>query len=150
MIMWNRYYTHGIWEADAGDGSGSGGSGDDSGGSGDTSIASDTGKAPEGDSGASGTLLSDDTKASDDSGVGSTSDSYHSGLWDANGTIDKDKFDSLPDHLKGSKELFAKYDTVDALLGGMQNLANLAGKKGLQPLPEGAPDAAQSPPRQPR
>jgi hypothetical protein len=64
---------------------------------------------------------------------------FFADLYGADGKINKAAFDRLPDHLKGHKDTFAKYDTVEALLGGMGNLANLAGKKGLEPLPAGAP-----------
>ena len=60
-------------------------------------------------------------------------------MYGADGKIDAKKFDALPDHLKAHKDTFAKYQTVEALLGGMGNLANLAGKKGLEPLPKDAP-----------
>src|SRR5512136_51210 len=69
---------------------------------------------------------------------------YFVGLYDASGKIDKTKFDALPSHLKPYKETFAKYDSVEALLTGMGNLAQLAGKKGLQPLPADAPDKAKA------
>lgn len=65
---------------------------------------------------------------------------FFDGLYDTNGTINKDALDRLPDYLKGSKELFSKYNTIEALMHGMSNLGKLAGKKGLEPLPEGAPE----------
>ena len=61
------------------------------------------------------------------------------GLYDATGKVNPAKFDALPAHLKAHKDTFAKYQTVEALLGGMGNLAQLAGKKALAPLP---PDAS--------
>lgn len=61
------------------------------------------------------------------------------GLYGNDGKIDPKKFDALPDHLKAHAETFRKYPTVEALLGGMGNLSNLAGKKGLQPLPKDSP-----------
>lgn len=64
---------------------------------------------------------------------------WFSGLYDQSGNINAKAFDALPDHLKGHKDTFAKYKTVDALLGAMGNLAQLAGKKGLQPLPANSP-----------
>jgi len=64
---------------------------------------------------------------------------FFADLYGADGKLNKTAFDRLPDHLKGHKEIFAKYETVEALLGGMGNLANLAGRKGLEPLPDNAP-----------
>ena len=69
-----------------------------------------------------------------------TTSPFYMGLYDESGKLNKDKLDALPDHLKDSKDLFGKYDTVESLLGGMRNLAQLAGKKGLEPLPEGSPE----------
>lgn len=66
-------------------------------------------------------------------------DQWFVGLYDSTGAINTAKFDALPTHLKAHKETFAKYKTVEALLGGMSNLAQLAGKKGLAPLPPDAP-----------
>ena len=66
-------------------------------------------------------------------------DQWFVGLYDSTGTINPAKFDALPTHLKAHKETFAKYKTVDALLGGMSNLAQLAGKKMLARLPTDAP-----------
>jgi len=66
-------------------------------------------------------------------------DQWFVGLYDSTGAINPAKFDALPTHLKAHKETFAKYKTVEALLGGMSNLAQLAGKKGLAPLPADAP-----------
>lgn len=68
------------------------------------------------------------------------SEPFYIGLYDKDGKLNKDRFDALPEHLKDSKGLFEKYDTFEAMLGGMRNLAQLAGKKGLEPLPEGAPE----------
>jgi len=71
-------------------------------------------------------------------GTGAT-DPWFVGLWDKTGKIDAKKFDALPDGLKPHKEMFAKYQTAEAFFHGVANLGQLAGKKGLQPLPEGAP-----------
>jgi hypothetical protein len=65
--------------------------------------------------------------------------SWFVGLYDSAGKIDPAKFDALPAHLKAHKDTFAKYQTVEALLGGFANVASLAGKKALAPLP---PDAS--------
>lgn len=67
-----------------------------------------------------------------------TGNPWYVGLYGADGKINAKAFDALPDHLKGHAETFKKYQTVEALLGGMGNLAQLAGKKGLEPLPAGA------------
>jgi hypothetical protein len=67
-----------------------------------------------------------------------TKESFFRGLYDESGKIDKTRFEALPEHLKPYRATYEKYDTIEALLGGTGNLASLAGKKGLQPLPEGA------------
>jgi hypothetical protein len=61
------------------------------------------------------------------------------GLYDSTGKINQAKLDALPSHLKSYKDLFAKYGTVEAMLGGFANVSQLAGKKALAPLP---PDAS--------
>jgi hypothetical protein len=66
-------------------------------------------------------------------------DPWFVGLYDNTGKLNHAKFDALPAHLKGSEGLFKRYPTVEALLGGLQNASNLAGKKALAPLP---PDAS--------
>jgi hypothetical protein len=71
-------------------------------------------------------------------------DPWYVGLYTADGKIDSKKFDALPEHLKPHRGVFAKYQTVEALLGGMANLANLAGKKALAPLPENATAEAKA------
>lgn len=65
---------------------------------------------------------------------------YYKGFYGEDGKIDKTAWDRLPDHLKPYKDQFSKYDSMDALLIGTANLASLAGKKGLAPLPANAPD----------
>lgn len=64
---------------------------------------------------------------------------FYADLYGPDGKLNHAAFDRLPDHLKPHVETFKKYQTVEALLGGMGNLANLAGKKALAPLPANAP-----------
>jgi len=71
-------------------------------------------------------------------------DQWHVGLYDATGKINAAKFDALPEHLKGHKELFARYQTVEALMGGLANMSSLAGKKALAPLPANASPEAKA------
>lgn len=71
-------------------------------------------------------------------------DPFYVGLWDKTGKINKAAFDKLPDGLKAYKDTFAKYDTAEAFFHGVGNLVNLAGKKGLQPLPADAPEAVKA------
>ena len=59
---------------------------------------------------------------------------FFKGLYGDDGKIDKTALDRLPDHLKGHKDLFGKYDTVDALLAGFGNAHSMAVKKALAPL----------------
>jgi len=61
-------------------------------------------------------------------------DPFFKGLYDDDGKINKTAFDRLPDSLKAHKDLFAKYDSVDALLGGFANAHSMAVKKALAPL----------------
>lgn len=127
------------------DGGGSGGGGN--GGAGGASGASGAG------GGGSGSLLSGAAGSGAGSGGAAgaagaqgggqggagASGPWFVGLYGQDGKIDPKKFDALPDHLKAHADTFRKYQTVEALLGGMGNLANLAGKKGLEPLPKDAP-----------
>jgi hypothetical protein len=66
--------------------------------------------------------------------------SWYADLWGADGKINHAAYDRLPDHLKAHKSTFAKYNTVEAFMGGYANLAQLAGKKALAPLPPDAND----------
>ncbi len=111
----------------------------------------DSGGGSEDSNTGGGTLLGDAAGAGDSggdggkdvSGDGTSGDPFFVGLWDNSGTINKDRFDALPEHLKGHKETFSKYKTADDFFNGMGNLAQLAGKKGLEPLPEDAPDSVK-------
>lgn len=75
-------------------------------------------------------------------GAGMT-EHFFKGLYDETGKIDKTKFELLPEHLKQYRPTLEKYDDIPGLIGGLGNLASLAGKKGLQPLPEGADEKAK-------
>lgn len=106
----------------AGAGAGSGGSG-----GGDASAAA-AGNAGAGGQGAAGQQQQ-----------AAGGDAWFVGLYDSSGKVNPAKFDALPPYLKAHKDTFAKYQTVEALLGGFANVASLAGKKALAPLP---PDAS--------
>lgn len=124
---------------DGGAGGGSGGSGTLlSGGAGSGGAAEGQGGAGQG-GGAAGGQGSGGAGGAEGAASGAGAPPWFVGLYDASGKINAKAFDALPEHLKAHKDTFAKYQTVDALLGGMGNLANLAGKKGLQPLPKDAP-----------
>jgi hypothetical protein len=71
-------------------------------------------------------------------------EAWHVGLYGSDGKINATKFDSLPEHLKPHKDLFARYQTVEALMGGLANMSSLAGKKALAPLPENASPEAKA------
>lgn len=111
-----------------GNGTGGGGTGGGGGSGGAPGSGSGSGGAP----GAAG------SQGGNAGGTPSTGP-WFVGLYGADGKIDAKKFDALPDHLKAHADTFKKYQTVEALLGGMGNLANLAGKKGLEPLAKDAP-----------
>jgi len=113
--------------------SGQGASGAGSGQAGDGGGASGAGPSGVGPSGAAGA-----------GGAAGTSAPWFVGLYGSDGKINAKAFDALPDHLKSHKATFSKYQTVEALLGGMGNLANLAGKKGLEPLSKDAPAELQA------
>lgn len=80
------------------------------------------------------------SQGSPPAGDAGTSTPYYRGLYGEDGTIDKKAWDRLPEHLKGHKEAFSQHGSMDALLTYTANLASLAGKKGLAPLPANAPD----------
>lgn len=110
-----------------------GGEGDSGGGGGSATLLEGGGDGSQGSEG------NDNTGDGHEGGSEVVSKPFFHGLYDESGKLNKDRLDALPDHLKDGKDLFGKYDTIEALLAGMRNAANLAGKKGLQPLPEGAP-----------
>lgn len=120
-------------------GKGAAGGGDAGGGSGKPPTLGSGGGKPAGDGGGSGDGKGGQGGDGKGVGDGSAKDPWFVGLWDKTGKIDKSRFDALPDAMKPHKELFAKYDTAEAFFHGVANLGQLAGKKGLQPLPEGAP-----------
>lgn len=64
---------------------------------------------------------------------------FYKGLYAEDGKINGAAWDRLPDHLKSHADTFKKYKTVDELFSGYGNLASLALRKGLEPLPENAP-----------
>lgn len=97
-------------------------------------------------SGGGGSLLNDppaapDTGEPSSDGEPSTIDAtkpYYDGLFKTDGTINTTNYDRLPEELMPHKETFQKYGTAEALFTKFHNLETLAGKKGLQALPEGA------------
>jgi hypothetical protein len=119
--------------------SGSGGNGAGGGAAGAGGGAAGAGGSGAGPSGAAGAAGAQGGNA----GAAGAGQPWFVGLYGADGKIDAKRFDALPDHLKAHKDTFAKYQTVEALLGGMGNLALLAGKKGLEPLPKDAPKELQ-------
>jgi len=140
---WNNFRLmegdDGAGGGSGGSGSGEGGSGDGEGGSGTTTLLSGgEGGSGGSDDGSGGSGGSDDGSGGSGDG-GGQSGNFLTGLYDEHGNLNKDNFDNLPAHLVGHKETFCKYDTMEALLGGFSNALNVAGKKGLQPLPSDAP-----------
>lgn len=69
---------------------------------------------------------------------------FFEGFYDKDGKIDKTSLDRLPDHLKPHKELFAKYENVDAMLHGFANAHSMAVKKALAPLDANAPEPVRA------
>lgn len=118
-----------------GDGGGSGGG--EGGGGKPPTLGAGGGKPAGGDGGGGG--QGGGGKPAGEGQPGTGGDPWFVGLWDKTGKIDAKKFDALPDGLKAHKDQFAKYQTADAFFHGIANLANLAGKKGLQPLAKDAP-----------
>ena len=90
---------------------------------------------------ATGTTQAEATTGATTATVG---EAWHVGLYGADGKINATKFDALPEHLKPHKDLFSRYQTVEALMGGLANMSNLAGKKALAPLPENASPEAKA------
>ena len=86
------------------------------------------------------------SKPSVDAGSGDagTQTPFFRGLYGEDGKINREAFDRLPEHLKPYRSTFEKYNTVEALLGGFGNLSTLAGKKGLQPLPDHADESTRA------
>jgi hypothetical protein len=69
---------------------------------------------------------------------------YYVGLYDSTGKIDKTKLENLPPELKPYKDSIGKYETFDQFMRGHVNLHQLAGRKGLQPLPPDATPEAKA------
>jgi hypothetical protein len=62
----------------------------------------------------------------------------------ATGEINPAAWDALPPELQAYKATFSQSKNMNGLMMQMANLASLAGKKGLAPLPEGASDQAKT------
>lgn len=62
----------------------------------------------------------------------------------ATGEINPAAWDALPPELQAYKPTFAQSKNMNGLMMQMANLASLAGKKGLAPLPEGASEQAKT------
>lgn len=125
------------------DAAGSSGSG--SGGNGGTAtLLSSAGNGGAGGTGAS--AGASDQTASGSAGSGANGGAvvqkpWREGWIAADGKIDRAAYDRLPDHLKGYRSTFEKYDTVDNLLLALGHSESLNGKKGLLPLPADASEA---------
>lgn len=59
------------------------------------------------------------------------------------GALNPDTLDKLPDEWKELKPLFSKYKTEKDLAQGIKNLQYLAGKKGMDVLPDDAPQSVK-------
>lgn len=58
-------------------------------------------------------------------------------------SLDHSALERLPEHHKGLKEVLSRQKTFDDVLTVMQHQQQLAGRKGLAPLPADAPEAAK-------
>lgn len=65
---------------------------------------------------------------------------YYKDWLQSDGTLNAKALDRLPEHLAHLKPTLERQTRLDDVLGVFANQALLAGKKGLQPLPENAPD----------
>ena len=64
---------------------------------------------------------------------------FYDGWIKEGGKLDKSVYARLPDHLKPHAEtILGRYDTLEAMLGGLVNANQALGKKGLEPLPPSA------------
>lgn len=64
---------------------------------------------------------------------------FYDGWIKDGGKLDKSVYSRLPDHLKPHAEaILGRYDTLEAMLGGLINANQALGKKGLEPLPPSA------------
>lgn len=64
---------------------------------------------------------------------------YYKGWLQADGKLDAKALDRLPEHLSSLKPVLERQGTLDDVLGVLFNAQQLAGKKGLAPLPDSAP-----------
>lgn len=112
--------------AGGGAGAGTGGAGAGAGGAGSGAGGAGAGAGAGGGAGAG---------AGGGAGAGTAAPPpFFEGLYDKEGKIDKKSLDRLPEHLKQYKDVFSKYETVDALLHGFGNSHAMAVKKALTPL----------------
>lgn len=65
-------------------------------------------------------------------------DPFYKDWQSADGKINKASYDRLPDDLKPHADMLKTYDTTEALLRALVHNKQMAGKKGLEPLPENA------------
>lgn len=68
---------------------------------------------------------------------------WFTGLLKDNGELDHSVWDKAPAEFQAYKGVFSQSKNLNALLMQTANLASLAGKKGLAPLPEGASQQAK-------
>lgn len=69
---------------------------------------------------------------------------WYTGFYNDKGEINSGAYEKLPEELKPYKDTFSQSKSINGLLMQMANLASLAGKKGLAPLPEGASEQARN------
>lgn len=69
---------------------------------------------------------------------------WYSGLYNDKGEINSSSFEKMPEELKPYKDVFSQSKSINGLFMQMANLASLAGKKGLAPLPDGASEQAKA------
>lgn len=74
---------------------------------------------------------------------GGTQEPFFRGLYDEQGTINKDRLDLLPEELKPFRDTLERYDSVESLIRGFMNTKQLASGKGLEPLSPNASDEAK-------
>lgn len=56
------------------------------------------------------------------------------------GKLNKDAYTKLPEDLKGLSTDLSKYENIESLIRSYAHVNTLVGKKGLQPLPDNAPE----------
>ena len=127
--------------SDGGSSSGSSGDGAGSGSAGNL-MGGGSGSSASGDAGSQGAGNQGSGDAGNQEGS-SSGGSFKLNIYDDDGKVDPAFMDSLGDENKGVGKIFSKYTNTEDAIKGIANLAFMAKKGEIAPLPDDAPESAK-------